>query len=71
MKTKNRKQIRQVLKLKIIEHYYTQSRLAYECGIDEAVISKIINCVRDPSKDQSAMLCSLLKTKAAVLFKKI
>lgn len=70
MKTKTR-QRRKTLRLKIIEHFDTQGSLAYESGIDEAVISKIINCVRDPSKGQSEILCRLLKTKEGVLFKKV
>jgi len=71
MKTKNQKQTRKMLRLKIVEHYDTQARLAYVSNIDEAIISKIINGVRDPSKNQSAILCSFLKTKEAVLFKKV
>ena len=71
MKSKNRKQTRKLLRLKIVEHFDTQGRLAYETGIDEAVLSKMINCIRDPSKDQAKILCRLLKTKEAALFKKV
>jgi len=71
MKTKNRKQIRKMLRLKIIEHFDTQGQFAYKTGIDEAIISKLVNGVRDPSKAQTALLCRLLKTEEAVLFKKI
>ena len=67
MKTQTRKNLR----LKIIEYFDTQGRLAYASGIDEAVISKIVNCVRDPSKEQTKILCKLLKTKEAFLFKKV
>ena len=71
MKSKNRKQTRKLLRLKIVEHFDTQGRLAYKSGIDEAVLSKMINCIRDPNKDQVKILCRLLKTKESVLFEKI
>jgi len=70
MKTKNQKQMRKFLRLKIIEHFDTQGRFAYETGIDEAIISKLVNGVRDPSDNQVDLFSSLLKTKADILFQK-
>jgi len=71
MKTINRKQRRETLRLRIIEHYGTQGRFAYKTGVDEAVLSKMVNCIRDPSEDQIELLCKLLETEADVLFKKV
>ena len=71
MKTQNKKQIRKTLKLKIIEHFDTQSHFAYFAKIDEAIISKLVNGVRDPSRKQSALLSKLLKTDEKILFKKM
>lgn len=71
MKTKNRKQRRETLRLRIIEYYGTQGRFAYETKIDEAVLSKMVNCIRDPNDEQVELLCKLLKTEAGILFKKV
>jgi len=70
MKTKNKIQIRKILRLRIIEHYRTQSRFSYATDIDEAILSKLVNCTRDPSKRQLAEFPKLLKTPAKALFRK-
>ena len=70
MKTKIKYQTRKMLRLRIIEHYGTQSRFAYESKIDEGVLSKLVNCTRDPSEKQVKLLVNLLKTPAKALFKR-
>ena len=68
METK--KQIRKLLRLKMIEHFGSQAAFAYQNKIDEGLISKIINCVRDPSKKQEKEFPKLLKTRKDRLFEK-
>ena len=48
--------IRKKLKETIQEIYRTQDRCAYEIGIDSAVLSRIINCTKDPTHDQMELL---------------
>lgn len=47
--------VRPALRLKIIEKFGTQSRFAYQAGIDESLLSKIIRGTRDPNKAQVDM----------------
>jgi len=68
MKTKIKKQIRKTLRLKIIENYGSQIKFAYDAGIQESTISKIIRCVKDPTKKQIKLLPKLLKTPENQLF---
>jgi len=70
MKTKSEKQIRKTLRLKVVEYFDTQNQFAYESGIDSSIISKLINCERDPTSDQSKLFSKLLKTPADILFAK-
>ena len=70
MKTKKPKQKRKTLRLKIVQHFEMQGDLAYEADIDEAVLSKIINCKRDPTDAQANILSKLLKTHKNTLFRK-
>jgi len=68
MKTKSIKSFRKLLRLKIVEHFGSQAQLAYISGIDEAILSKLVNGVRDPAKDQASLLSKLLKTPENQLF---
>jgi len=68
MKPKIKKQIRKILRLKIIEYYDNQGRFAIMSGLDEAIISKLINCYRDPTSNQEKLLSKLLKTPENQLF---
>lgn len=61
---------RKLFRQKIVQHYDTQANFAYILGVDEAIISKIYRCVRDPNKNQSQVFGQLLKTSANKLFKK-
>lgn len=61
---------RKIFRLKIVEYFETQANFAYISGIDEAIISKIYRCVRDPNKNQSQIFVQLLKTSIDKLFKK-
>ena len=70
MKTKPPKQIRKTLRLKIIEHFDYQAQFAFVADIDEAIVSKLINCYRDPTSEQIKLFSKLLKTPADILFAK-
>lgn len=65
-----KKQVRKTLKLKIIEHFETQNRFAYESGIDSGYVSRFINCTKDPTKKQEKLISGLLQTSPKKLFKK-
>ena len=60
--------MRKLLRLKIVEHFETQEKLAKKTGIDEAVISKLVREVRNPTEEQSKVFSELLKTPAEKLF---
>jgi len=55
-----KKFIRKRLKSKIQTVYKTQDRCAYELGIDNGILSRIINCTKDPTKEQLGELCNYL-----------
>ena len=59
-----------MLRLKIVEHYDNQGRFAIMSGLDEAIVSKLINCYRDPTYLQERLLSKLLKTPKNQLFVK-
>ena len=61
---------RKLFRQKIVQYFDTQANFAYISGIDEAIISKIYRCVRDPNKNQIQVFIQLLKTSANKLFKK-
>ena len=52
--------IRKFLKDRIKIVYKTQDRCAYELGIDNGILSRIINCTKDPTKEQLGELCNYL-----------
>ena len=43
---------RKVLKARIHKFYRTQDRYAYAVGIDSGILSRIINCTKNPTDDQ-------------------
>jgi len=51
---------RKRLKSKIQTICKTQDRCAYELGIDNGILSRIINCTKDPTKEQLGELCNYL-----------
>lgn len=65
-----KKQIRKTLRLKIIEHFCTQDRFAYEAGLDNGWVSRMVNCTKDPTKKQEKLISGLLKTRTKKLFEK-
>ena len=62
--------IRKKLKETIQEIYRTQDRCAYEIGIDSAVLSRIINCTKDPTYDQMELLSKNLGMTSKEINKK-
>ena len=52
--------IRKRLKDRIQTVYRTQDRCAYELKIDNGILSRIINCTKDPTDEQLGLLCNYL-----------
>ena len=55
---------RKLLRDKIQTIYRTQDRCAYEIGIDAGILSRIINCTKDPNLEQMGALCNYLDMTA-------
>jgi len=51
---------RKLLRKRIQTIYRTQDRCAYELGIDAGILSRIINCTKDPTEEQLGELCNYL-----------
>jgi hypothetical protein len=56
------------LRLRIIEHFGTQERFAFQAGINEAIVSKIVRGLREPTDKQKENFSKLLETPVAELF---
>ena len=56
------------LRLKIIERFETQEKFAVRSGINEAIVSKIVRGLREPTEKQKAIFSKLLETPVAELF---
>lgn len=56
------------LRLKIVERFRTQERFAVRSGINEAVVSKIIRGLREPTEKQKKIFSKLLKAPKDKLF---
>ena len=52
--------IRKRLRDRIQTIYRTQDRCAYELGINNGTLSRIINCTADPTDEQLKQLCDHL-----------
>ena len=65
---KNGNNINMAMRLKIVEFFGTQEKLAAASGIDEAVISKIVRNVRKPTDEQKKTLIALLHSTEKALF---
>lgn len=61
---------RKLLRDKIQRLYRTQDRAAYEMGIDAGILSRIINCTKDPTWGQVLTLCNYLKLSEKEVNKK-
>lgn len=72
MKTenKNKRQIRKKLRLELIRVFDTQSNAAYHLEIDEGILSKIVNAVKDPTEDQIKRMVKSLSIPADELLVK-
>ena len=55
---------RKLLRTKIQDKYRTQDKCAYELGIDAGILSRIINCTKDPTEVQMGELCNYLDMTA-------
>ena len=64
------KQMLPNLKLQIFRRGSHQNELAKAVGIDETVLSKIINGYRDPSPRQRKLLATYLEAEEAWLFER-
>ena len=53
--------VRKLLRDRIQTLYRTQDRCAYEIGINNGTLSRIINCTADPTDEQMKTLCSSLE----------
>lgn len=51
---------RKLLRGKIQTIYRTQDRCAYEIGVDAGILSRIINCTKNPTDEQMGELCNYL-----------
>ena len=56
------------LRLKIIERFETQEKFAVRSGINEAIVSKIVRGLREPTEKQKEIFSKLLETPVAELF---
>ena len=52
--------VRKLLRDRIQTVYRTQDRCAYELGINNGTLSRIINCTADPTTEQMGELCNYL-----------
>ena len=52
---------RKLLRDRIQTIYRTQDRCAYELGINNGTLSRIINCTADPTDEQLNKLCDHLR----------
>jgi len=61
---------RKLLREKIQTVYRTQDRCAYNIGISNGTLSRIINCTADPTDKQMEVLCRFLALTAKEVNKK-
>ena len=61
---------RKLLRDRIQKVYRTQDRCAYDIGIDSAILSRIINCTKDPTDEQIKILCNKLEISKREVIKK-
>ncbi len=58
------------LKLELFRQRMRQNRLALCLGIDETILSKIVNGFREPSQELRGRIANLLKTDEEWLFER-
>jgi transcriptional regulator with XRE-family HTH domain len=59
------------LKLQLFKSGMRQNRLAQCLGMDESILSKIVNGFREPSGELRARIASLLESEEAWLFQRV
>ncbi|HKW98499.1 MAG TPA: helix-turn-helix transcriptional regulator [Bryobacteraceae bacterium] len=59
------------LKLQLFRTGIRQNRLAQSLGMDESILSKIVNGFREPSQEVRARIASLLDTDEEWLFQRL
>lgn len=68
MKTKSNDKFKRALRLAIIQEFDSQTNFAERAGMDETLVSKIVNRRRKPTPEQIAIFTKLLKKPADELF---
>ena len=58
------------LKLQLFKTGMRQNRLAKQLGVDESILSKIINGFREPSQEMRARIATLLESDEEWLFER-
>lgn len=58
------------LKLQLFKTGMRQNRLAVQLGVDESILSKIINGFREPSREMRARIATLLQSDEEWLFER-
>lgn len=58
------------LKLQLLKTGMRQNRLALQLGVDESILSKIINGFREPSPEMRARIAMLLHSDEEWLFER-
>ncbi len=56
------------VRLKIVERFRTQEIFSAKSGINEAIVSKIVRGIRQPTEEQKKIFERLLNTPAKELF---
>ena len=58
------------LKLQLFKRGMRQNRLALQLGVDESILSKIINGFREPSQEMRTSIATLLQSDEEWLFER-
>jgi len=58
------------LKLQLFKTGMRQNRLAQQLGVDESILSKIINGFREPSREMRTRIATLLQSDEEWLFER-
>jgi transcriptional regulator with XRE-family HTH domain len=58
------------LKLQLFKTGMRQNKLALQLGVDESILSKIINGFREPSREMRARIATLLQSDEEWLFER-
>jgi transcriptional regulator with XRE-family HTH domain len=59
------------LKLQLLRTGMRQNRLAQQLGVDESILSKIVNGFREPSGEMRTRIASLLESDEDWLFERV